>query len=147
MQTGSWTCIDGSRAVRDLTLRPATALSTTSKAPDRSRAEMAAELAPVEVARRLREEPGTILLLDVREPYERDLAAIEPSLHIPMRDVPARAAEIPRDRELVVYCHGGTRSAMVAAFLEAHGFRSVANLAGGIDAWSVTVDPAIPRYD
>ncbi len=108
---------------------------------------MAAELSPPDVAQRLRAAPEKVVLLDVREPYERELASIQPSIHIPMREVPARAAEIPQDREVVVYCHGGTRSAMVAAFLEAHGFRSVSNLAGGIDAWSRQVDPTVPRYD
>ncbi len=108
---------------------------------------MAAEVAPEDVAERMRKAPGTIVLLDVREPFERAVATIEPSIHIPMREVSGRAGEIPRDREIVVYCHGGTRSAMVAAFLEAHGFTSVANLQGGIDAWSRRVDPSVPRYD
>lgn len=86
------------------------------------------------------------LLLDVREPDEREAAAIEPSLHIPMRDVPSRLAEIPKEREIVVYCHGGTRSAMIAGYLEARGYSDVANLAGGIDAWSLRVNPKVPRY-
>lgn len=108
---------------------------------------MVEELAVEEVARRLRTRPDRLLLLDVREPYERDLAVIEPSLHIPMGEVPHRAAEIPRDREIVVYCHSGARSAMVAGYLKSRGFPSVANLAGGIDAWSVRVDPKVLRYD
>jgi len=107
---------------------------------------MVAELSPTVVAERLRTAPDRLVLLDVREPYERDLAAIEPSIHIPMQEVPERTQELPNDREIVVYCHAGTRSAMVAAFLEAHGFRAVSNLEGGIDAWSRTVDPAVPRY-
>jgi len=104
------------------------------------------ELDPRTVAQRLRDAPERLLLLDVREPFERELATIEPSVHIPMREVAARLAEIPRDREVVVYCHGGTRSMMVAAFLENRGYPSVANLSGGIDAWSVRVDPKVPRY-
>ena len=107
---------------------------------------MVREVGPVEAARQLKENPEKVLLLDVREPFERELAAIQPSLHIPMGEIPSRADEIPRDRELIVYCHGGTRSLMVGMFLENHGFRSVRNLAGGIDAWSVEVDPAVPRY-
>jgi len=87
-----------------------------------------------------------LVLLDVREPFERDLAVIEPSLHIPMGEVPDRVGELPKDREIVVYCHGGVRSAMVAGFLESQGFGSVGNLSGGIDAWSVHVDPKVPRY-
>ncbi len=108
---------------------------------------MADELDPEEVAARLKAQPGRIVLLDVREPFERGLAAIEPSIHIPMQEVPERLAEVPPDRDVVVYCHGGTRSAMIAAFLESQGFRSVANLSGGIDAWSRKVDPKVPRYD
>jgi len=104
------------------------------------------ELAPGEVARRLRDEPDRVLLLDVRDPYEREVARIDPSLHIPMIDVPARVGEIARDRTVVVYCHTGVRSAMVAGYLEQRGFASVANLDGGIDAWSLVVDPKVPRY-
>jgi rhodanese-related sulfurtransferase len=107
---------------------------------------MVEELAPEQVADRLRGDPDRLVLLDVREPYERELAVIQPSIHIPMREVAGRTSEIPRDREVVVYCHGGARSMMVAAFLEGRGFVSVANLSGGIDAWSVRVDPRVPRY-
>jgi rhodanese-related sulfurtransferase len=108
---------------------------------------MVRELSAAEVARRLREEPSGFVLLDVREPFERETAKIEPSIHIPMQQVPERLAELPKDRPLVVYCHGGTRSAMVAGFLEHQGFREVVNLRGGIDAWSREVDPSVPRYD
>lgn len=104
------------------------------------------ELEPATVARRLKEAPNSVVLLDVREPYEREIASIEPSLHIPMNDVPQRLAEIPRDRQVVVYCHTGGRSMMVASYLMGEGFPSVANLSGGIDAWSRRVDPGVPRY-
>jgi rhodanese-related sulfurtransferase len=108
---------------------------------------MVEELTATEVAARIKAAPKDVVLLDVREPYERDLAHIEPSLHIPMRDVPERLAEIPKEREVIVYCHGGARSAMVAGFLETRGYKRVVNLAGGIDAWSQAVDPTVPRYD
>jgi len=107
---------------------------------------MVEELSPREVAARLKASPTNVVLLDVREPDEREAAVILPSLHIPMREVPSRTDELPKDKEIVVYCHGGTRSMMIAGFLESRGFRRVANLAGGIDAWSVTVDPSVPRY-
>jgi rhodanese-related sulfurtransferase len=107
---------------------------------------MVEELAPEEVAAKLRTAPASMVLLDVREGWERDLARIEPSLHIPMAEVPARVTEVPKDRLVVVYCHGGARSAMIAGYLEHHGFPSVANLAGGIDAWSTDVDAKVPRY-
>jgi rhodanese-related sulfurtransferase len=86
------------------------------------------------------------LLLDVREHEERETARIEPSIHIPMGEIEARKSELPADRTIVVYCHHGGRSQMVAAYLEQEGFRSVINLRGGIDAWAVEVDPSVPRY-
>lgn len=107
---------------------------------------MVAALSPEEVAERLRSAPDGIVLLDVREPDERETARIEPSIHIPMGEVAGRVAEIPKDRELVVYCHHGTRSMMVATYLQFHGFPEVANLSGGIDRWSERVDPKVPRY-
>lgn len=107
---------------------------------------MVEELAPKEVARRLREDPKGVVLLDVREDWERETAAILPSVHIPMNDVPDRLGDLPRDRTLVVYCHHGARSASVAGYLEGEGFDRVVNLGGGIDAWSRTVDPKVPRY-
>lgn len=107
---------------------------------------MVEELTPEDVADRLRKAPGRVVLLDVREPFEREQAEITPSLHIPMREVAGRTSEIPRDKEIVVYCHGGSRSMMVAAYLENHGFPTVANLSGGIDAWSLRVDRSVPRY-
>jgi len=106
---------------------------------------MLEELDPATVAR-LKERPESVVLLDVREGFERQLAAIRPSLHIPMNDVPGRLEEIPRDRQVIVYCHSGARSYVVANFLEENGFSSVANLSGGIDAWSLYVDPNVPRY-
>jgi adenylyltransferase/sulfurtransferase len=107
---------------------------------------MLEDLDPTTVAQRLKERPESVVLLDVREVFERQLAAIRPSLHIPMADVPGRLDEIPKDREVIVYCHSGGRSLLVASFLDENGFASVANLSGGIDAWSLDVDPNVPRY-
>ncbi len=107
---------------------------------------MVGRLSASAVAEKLKAQPGGVLLLDVREPFERELAVIEPSLHIPMGEVSGRLDEIPKDRELIVYCHGGFRSMMVAGYLANHGWKSVANLEGGIDTWSVEVDPNVPRY-
>jgi rhodanese-related sulfurtransferase len=86
------------------------------------------------------------VLLDVREPWEWQAARIEGSRHIPMREVPARVGELDRDQELVAICHHGGRSLQVAMFLEKNGFAKVHNLVGGVDAWSRTVDPAVPLY-
>ncbi|MBM4200799.1 MAG: sulfurtransferase [Gammaproteobacteria bacterium] len=89
---------------------------------------------------------GTLVLLDVREPMEFRHAHIAGSVHIPMQDVPRRLTELTSDAETVVICHHGMRSAQVAGFLEGRGFTRVSNLVGGIDAWSLQVDPAVPRY-
>lgn len=86
------------------------------------------------------------VLLDVREPWEWETARIEGSQHMPMREVPARLGEIDSDREVVAICHHGGRSQQVATFLEKNGFSKVHNLQGGVDAWSHTVDPAVPLY-
>ena len=98
---------------------------------------------------RLAAEPGW-LLLDVREPHEFAHAAIRvpgaTTLHIPMGQVPQRLAELPRTQPILCICHHGMRSAQVVAFLEHVGYDPVYNLAGGIDAWSQRVDPAVPRY-
>ena len=89
-------------------------------------------------------------LLDVREPWELQTARIElpgtTLLRIPMREVPARLAEIPRAQPVACICHHGARSAQVVAFLMQQGYADVYNLAGGIDAWSALVDPQVPRY-
>lgn len=107
---------------------------------------MVTPIGPEDLARRMRDPDHPILLLDVREADERETARIEPSLHIPMNEVPRRVGEIPKDRPVVVYCHSGTRSLMVAGYLEGQGYSGVANLTGGIDGWSRKVDPSVPRY-
>jgi rhodanese-related sulfurtransferase len=90
-----------------------------------------------------REKP---VLLDVREPWEFEKARIDGATLIPMREVPSRMAQIDEAKEVVAICHHGGRSMQVAMFLEKQGFKRVHNLVGGIDAWSRTVDPAVPLY-
>ena len=87
-----------------------------------------------------------VVILDVREPYEVFLASFPGAPHIPMGDIPSRLSELDPDRETVVVCHHGIRSAQVAIYLARMGFEHVLNLSGGIDAWSETADPATPRY-
>jgi rhodanese-related sulfurtransferase len=95
---------------------------------------------------RARRAAGDVVVLDVREPQELAVAALDDVVHIPMGQIPGRVAELPRDRDIVVLCHMGVRSERVTAFLRASGFERAVNLAGGIDAWSREIDPAVPRY-
>lgn len=85
-------------------------------------------------------------LLDVREPWEIEIASIEASHRIPMSEIPARYSELDPRVPVAVLCHSGGRSARVADYLAGLGFARVANIEGGIDAWSRECDPAIPRY-
>ena len=93
---------------------------------------------------------GRPLLLDVREGIELQLASVRAAgfelLHIPMHDIPARLAELDPDRPTACLCHHGMRSQNVAMYLARQGFAEVANIAGGIAAWSAERDPAVPRY-
>lgn len=89
---------------------------------------------------------NTLTLLDVREQWEFELAHVEGSVHIPMGEVPLRAAELDPDQPLAVICHHGMRSLQVALFLEQQGFSRVMNVEGGIDAWARRLDPEMPRY-
>ena len=86
------------------------------------------------------------LLLDVREPWEYERARIEGAQLVPMREIPARLAELDATAEVVAICHHGGRSQQVAMFLENNGFKKVHNLVGGVDAWSRCIDPAVPLY-
>lgn len=84
-------------------------------------------------------------LLDVREPYERELASIGGKF-IPLSQLPGKVSELDSSREIVVYCHSGFRSGRAVELLREMGFTKVRNLVGGIDAWSREIDPSIPRY-
>lgn len=87
------------------------------------------------------------MLLDVREPWECSTASIEGSLAMPMGEVTSRAhTELDPDAHIVVVCHHGQRSLSVAMWLRAQGFERAQSLAGGIDAWSRTVDASVSRY-
>jgi adenylyltransferase/sulfurtransferase len=85
-----------------------------------------------------------VVLIDVREPYEWSAGHIERAVHIPMNQVPQRLAEIPKDREVVMICRSGGRSAHVQQhLLQSQGYSRVKNLVGGMQRWSREVDPAI----
>ncbi len=86
------------------------------------------------------------LVLDVRENWELEAARLPGTVDIPMGEIPQRLGELPRERQIVVMCHGGVRSLRVAQFLAQHGFSQLANLTGGIHAWACDVDPSIGKY-
>ena len=85
-------------------------------------------------------------LLDVREPDEFQTARIEGSTLIPLASLPLRTAELPQDKQIVVHCKLGGRSAKAVAHLLENGFTNVWNVAGGITAWSEQIDPTVPKY-
>jgi rhodanese-related sulfurtransferase len=87
-----------------------------------------------------------VFLLDVREPWEFSLSAIEGSENFPLGEVVDRQQEFVFEEEIVVICHFGERSQRAANELIECGFKTVHNLVGGIDAWSQVVDPTVPRY-
>ena len=86
-----------------------------------------------------------LFILDVREPFEYQIANIGGKL-IPQNEVPQRLSEIDRNREIIVQCKSGGRSQRIAEFLKQSGYPKVVNLAGGILAWSDEVDPRVPKY-
>lgn len=106
---------------------------------------MIEDISPSEFIRR-RKSGELWTLLDVREAWEIDIARIEQTIDIPMAEVPARAAELKAAQSVAVICHSGGRSAKVAEFLAQNGFDRIANIVGGIDAWSLEIDDSIPRY-
>jgi len=113
--------------------------ATGGGAPD------ATTITPRELAVRLAR-GDALRVLDVREPWEHAVASLEPAELVPMQTIPARQGALPREAEYVVLCHHGMRSAMVADYLRTVGIPRVLNLEGGIDRWSVEVDPSVPRY-
>lgn len=93
---------------------------------------------------------GEPVVLDVREPWELQTASVRPQgftvVAIPMGELPGRLTELDPARPVACLCHHGARSLRVAAFLEHQGFEAVANITGGIDAWSRECDQSVPRY-
>ncbi len=85
-------------------------------------------------------------LVDVREPWEFQTCRIPDAQLVPLRELPARVAELDAAADTVLICHHGGRSLQAAMFLERNGFASVLNLAGGVDAWARSVDPTMPVY-
>ena len=103
------------------------------------------EIAPQQLDTRLRE-GAAITVLDVREPYEWAIARLPQARLVPLSSLPSAVNTLDRNAEIVVYCHHGARSAAAVNWLRDQGFDHVLNLVGGIDRWSLDVDPAIRRY-
>lgn len=89
---------------------------------------------------------GEIKLLDVRTPYEYEIAHIEGAILLDQSLIQEIIQNWPRETPIVTHCHHGIRSLDAAAYLAGHGFTNVKSMTGGIDAWSAQVDPAVPRY-
>jgi adenylyltransferase/sulfurtransferase len=102
-------------------------------------------ISPKELKARL-DKGDNLVLLDVREQWEYDLAKLAGSILIPLGTLPQSMAKLDRKAEIIAICHHGMRSADATNFLLQQGFASVKNLVGGIDAWSVQVDGTVPRY-
>ena len=105
------------------------------------------QISPAQLAAWLADDQRPVpLLLEVREPWEFEFCHIEGSVPMPMASVPARIGELDPDRETVVICHHGGRSAQVCMFLARQGHGRVINLAGGVAGWAAQVDPCMPQY-
>jgi rhodanese-related sulfurtransferase len=105
----------------------------------------AAEIDPTEFKRRL-DAGESIRLIDVREPWEVAIAALPHAVNIPLNELPQRLSELDPKADTVVMCKAGGRSRPATAFLASHGFQNVANLTGGIDAWTRDIDPSLESY-
>jgi len=103
------------------------------------------EISPREVKERLNR-GEKVLLVDVREPWEYSQCRIAGSVLIPMGMIPANLQQLDGDDDVICYCHHGMRSLDVANWLRSQGVASAKSMAGGIDRWSMEIDPAIPRY-
>ena len=106
---------------------------------------MLKEISVIELAERMQGDNAPILI-DVRESQEYEFAHIEGAQLKPLGDINNWANELDKDKEYVMQCHSGQRSAQATMMMQQMGFKNVTNLAGGIEAWSLQVDPNVPRY-
>ncbi|TWO73040.1 sulfurtransferase [Caenimonas sedimenti] len=111
---------------------------------------MIPQVRPAELDAWLQAQPASAVVLDVREAWEVQTASVQPQdfelVTIPMSQLQGSMAQLDPERPTAVLCHHGARSQRVAMFLAQQGFTQLANIAGGIDAWSQERDPAVPRY-
>jgi len=103
------------------------------------------EITAAEVKQRL-DRGDKLLLVDVRETHEHALCRIEGAVLIPMGSIPANLQKLDTDDDVICFCHHGMRSLDVANWLRQQGVKSAKSMAGGIDRWSLEVDPKVPRY-
>lgn len=117
-----------------------------SKAPE----SVAESECPIEISiletNELLNTDESVYLLDVREPFEVDICKIDKSINIPMNTIPERLDALPKDRQILVYCHHGMRSMNVVNFLRSKGIENTTNIQGGINLWAETIDSAMERY-
>jgi adenylyltransferase/sulfurtransferase len=103
------------------------------------------EITPKELRERL-DRGDRLLLIDVREPDEHQICRIDGAKLIPMRTIPANLQALDTGDDVICYCHHGMRSMDVAVWLRHQGVENAQSLAGGIERWSVEIDPKVPRY-
>jgi rhodanese-related sulfurtransferase len=103
------------------------------------------EISAREVKERL-DKGEKLLLVDVREPHEYELCHIEGAVLIPMGSIPENLQKLDTDEDVICFCHHGMRSLDVANWLRTRGVNSAKSMAGGIDRWSLEIDPSVPRY-
>jgi sulfur-carrier protein adenylyltransferase/sulfurtransferase len=104
------------------------------------------EITAEELSREMQEKGSDLILIDVREPHEWDIAHIEGARLIPLGELPERLAELDGHAEIVTHCHRGARSMKALQLLKGAGFSRVRSLAGGIDAWADRIEVGMPRY-
>ena len=112
---------------------------------DMFQSDPALNLSPQDVKAKL-DGGEKFVFLDVREDWEVAINRLDGAVHIPLGALGKRFAELKPENEIIVYCHMGVRSLKATRFLKEQQFKNVKNLAGGIDAWSMQIDPKVPRY-
>jgi len=113
--------------------------------PSPAPAAAGSEITPEQLKKRI-DAGEDLFVLDVRNPNEYQICRIPGTTLVPLPDLPNRFAEVPKDREVIVHCKSGMRSAKAIEFLKSQGYSKLANLTGGILAWAEKVDPGMPRY-
>jgi adenylyltransferase/sulfurtransferase len=108
-------------------------------------AEPKLEISPQDL-KKMREQGAPHLVVDVREKWELDVAALPDFKHIPLGELQTRFAELPKDRPLVMFCRSGRRSMDATLFLHKQGYGQAVNLRGGVLSWAAEIDPSMKTY-